>query len=53
MQVEPFSIIANAKLREGDSLALMPSGKPFEPLPEQTRQNFDIVKIIIQEKLTN
>ena len=53
MQVEPFSFIANAKLREGDSLALIPSGKPFEPLPKQTRQDFDIIKIIIEEKLTN
>lgn len=51
MQVAARSLIAEAVLKEGDSLALAPCGKELEPKPEKLI-DIDIAKVIIQEKLT-
>ena len=47
MQVVASSAIASTRLREGDSLALAPCGRAFDPLPVSDRPDLDIAKIII------
>ena len=44
-------MIGSINLKQGESLALVPNGKSFEPLPEPIKPSYDIQKIIIKEKL--
>ena len=38
-------------MKDGACLALVPAGKPAEPLPEPTHPKYDIHKLLIREKL--
>ena len=51
MQVEAVSVISTFNLKGGDILALAPSGKSIQPLPQPKEPKYDIRKIIIKEKL--